>query len=423
MNTTKTICPRRFTLTNGLRVVHNYDSSTAMVAVDVLYDTGARDESPEKTGIAHLFEHLMFGGSENVPDFDGVLQDAGGSSNAWTTNDFTNFYDTLPGQNVETAFYLESDRMLALNFSEATLEVQRGVVIEEFKERVLNQPYGKISHTLRAALYGSHPYSRPTIGLKPEHIENITIGDIKQWFYSHYAPNNAILSVSGNVTFEKVQELAHKWFAPLPRRNTSTRDKAVFNPANVVPYTEIRDNVPQPMVVMAYPMPAFGTKGYAEADTITDILASGKASRFYRKLMSIQAGNGLFAQADASITGSEDTGMLMLTALLSRDGDDDIAKATELLTDELRILTSPESKGGCSERELERVFNRFETQFRLQTLNYLNVATELATDEYHGDDINKRVNLRRELCTEDIRREAETLLNGPCAIVVYRPEK
>lgn len=421
MNGVKTITPRRFTLPNGLRVVHNYDSSTAMVAVDVLYDTGARDESPEMTGIAHLFEHLMFGGSANVADFDGVLQDAGGNSNAWTSNDFTNFYDTLPAQNVETAFYLESDRMLALSFSKEALEIQRGVVIEEFKQRVLNQPYGDVYHALRKAVYGTHPYSWPTIGIEPGHIEKVTLEDIRRWFYAHYAPNNAILSVSGNVTFERVHELAHKWFGPIPARETAERPEMKFDPDKVVEYTELRGEVPHTMIVIAYPMAAFGREGYAAADTITDILASGKASRFYRRLIASQAGDGLFAQADASISGSEDTGMLMLTAFLTRNDDADIRLACELLKKELALLAENEDEGGCSKRELERVFNRFETHFRLQTLSYLNVATELAVDEYHGEDINRRVSLRRDLTLPDIIETASKLISGPSATVVYRP--
>lgn len=422
MNGSKGINPRRFTLPNGLRVVHNYDSSTAMVAVDVLYDTGARDEERTMTGIAHLFEHLMFGGSENIADFDGVLQDAGGNSNAWTSNDFTNFYDTLPGQNVETAFYLESDRMLALSFSEKALEIQRGVVIEEFKERVLNQPYGDIYHVLRRAVYGEHPYSWPTIGIEPSHIAKAGTEDIRKWFYAHYAPNNAILSISGNVTFERVHELAHKWFGPIPRRETARRPVAMFDASKVTAYTEVRAAVPRPMIIIAYPMAAYGRKGYAEADTVTDLLASGKASRIYRNLVAAQAGEGLFAQADASITGSEDTGMLMLTAILTRNGDDDIAAATDLLKKEMEQLALPEDEGGCTTRELERVFNRFETNFRLQTMSYLNVAVEMAMDEYHGEDINARVAERRKLRPEDIASTARNLLSGPSATVVYRPD-
>ncbi len=408
------------TLENGLRIVHNYDPSTAMVAVDVLYDTGARDESPELTGIAHLFEHLMFAGSENVADFDGVLQDAGGTSNAWTSNDFTNFYDILPAQNVETAFYLESDRMQALSFREDALEVQRGVVIEEFKERVLNAPYGDLYHILRAALYGSHPYSWPTIGLTPEHIERVRIEDIRRWFYAHYAPDNAILSVCGNVSFERTCELAKKWFGDIPRRNIVPRMDHPFDPAKVVSYTAVEASVPQTMVVIAYPMAAYGQPGYAEADTMTDLLASGKASRFYRHLVAEQAADGLIAQADASIIGSEDTGMLMLMAILNREGKDAEDEACRLLRKEFEMLTRDESEGGCTPRELERVFNRFETDFRIKTQSYRSTATELAIDEFHGEDINNRVAERRSLKVSDIRSIASELLEGPCATLIYR---
>ncbi|MDE6310458.1 MAG: insulinase family protein [Muribaculaceae bacterium] len=420
MSEERTINPRRITLENGLRIVHNYDPSTAMVAVDVLYDTGARDESPELTGIAHLFEHLMFAGSENVEDFDGVLQDAGGSSNAWTSNDFTNFYDILPAQNIETAFYLESDRMKALSFREDALEVQRGVVIEEFKERVLNAPYGDIYHLLRAAVYGTHPYSWPTIGIKPEHIERVHLEDIRSWFYSHYAPDNAILSVCGNVSFERTCALARKWFGDIARRNIAPRAPQAFDTDKVIPYTEVDAAVPQTVVVIAFPMAAYGKRGYAEADTITDLLASGKASRFYRRLVAEQAADGLFAQADASIVGSEDTGMLMLMAFLNRKGQDAEDEASRLLRKELELLKNSEAEGGCTRRELERVFNRFETDFRLKTQSYRSLATELAIDEFHGEDINNRVSIRRSISPADIRQTASELLDGPSTTLVYR---
>lgn len=214
----------RATLSNGLRVVHSYDPGTAMVAMNVLYDVGARDERRSLTGMAHLFEHLMFGGSVNIPSYDDEIERAGGNDNAWTSNDFTNFYLNIPAQNVETAFRLESDRMLALAFSERALEVQKSVVIEEFKQQCLDRPYGRLYHHLRAAVYSpEHPYSWPVIGLKPEHIASVTMDDVKSWFYRHYAPNNAILSVAGNITFERTVELAEKWFGDIPRRDIEPR--------------------------------------------------------------------------------------------------------------------------------------------------------------------------------------------------------
>ena len=208
----------RFTLPNGLRVAHVRDSATAMVAVNTLYDVGARDESPELTGMAHLFEHLMFSGTEAMPDFDAPLSAAGGISNAWTSNDFTNFYDVLPAVNIETALWLESDRMRGLAFSEKGLQVQKSVVTEEFKQVCLNQPYGDRDHALRSLAYRIHPYRHPVIGKDFSHIERVTPDDERQWFYSHYAPNNAILAICGNIDFDTTRRLVEKWYAGIPSR-------------------------------------------------------------------------------------------------------------------------------------------------------------------------------------------------------------
>lgn len=213
----------RFTLSNGLRVIHNYDPTTAMVAVNVLYNVGSRDEDPSMTGLAHLFEHLMFGGSANIPDFDAEIERAGGMNNAWTSNDFTNFYDVAPARNFETLLWLESDRMLRLAFSEKSLEVQRNVVIEEFKQTHLNRPYGDLFHKLRSLVYRTHPYSIPTIGKEPAHIEKVTRDDVRDFFYSHYAPNNAVLAISGNVTPDQVRRGVERWFDSIPRRDIKPR--------------------------------------------------------------------------------------------------------------------------------------------------------------------------------------------------------
>lgn len=397
----------RFTLDNGLRVVHSQDTSTAMVAVDVLYDTGARDESPQLTGMAHLFEHLMFGGSANIPDFDGELEAAGGTSNAWTSNDFTNFYDVVPAQNAATAFHLESDRMLALDFSPRALEVQRSVVIEEFKQQCLNRPYGDLMHRLRALLYGgAHPYSWPVIGLKPEHIEAVTEADVRRWFYAHYAPDNAVLAVTGNIGADELRELAGHWFGDIPRRNPAPRrlPRPQF-PAE--PVREImKGRVPQPMIVMAFPMAPYGTPAYFAADTITDILGAGRASRFYRRLVAGRD-DGLFAAADASISGSEHEGMLMLTASLA-PGTDTAGRelAAALMLAEARELAAP---GNLSPRELERAFNRSESTFRFGNLSYLNLAQNLATAEMHGEDINDMLRRQRLTTIADVERTAREI--------------
>ena len=214
----------RHILDNGLRLVHSQDESTQMVALNILYNVGARDEHPEHTGFAHLFEHLMFGGSVNIPDYDMPLQLAGGENNAWTNNDITNYYLTVPRQNVETGFWLESDRMLSLDFSGRSLEVQRGVVMEEFKQRCLNQPYGDVGHLLRPLAYRTHTYQWPTIGKDLSHIANATLEEVKAFFFRFYAPNNAILAVTGNIAFEEAVALTEKWFGPIPRREVPQRN-------------------------------------------------------------------------------------------------------------------------------------------------------------------------------------------------------
>lgn len=405
----------RFSLSNGLRVVHNRDASTAMVAVNVLYDVGSRDESPEMTGLAHLFEHLMFGGSINVPDFDGELQKAGGMSNAWTSNDFTNFYDVLPAHNVETAFWLESDRMLSLAFNERSLEVQRSVVIEEFKQQCLNRPYGDMDHHLRGLVYKEHPYHTPVIGKDFSHIENVTMDDVKRFFEAHYAPNNAVLSVSGNVDETTVRRLAEKWFGDIPRRAIAPRAYAP-EPLQTSPRgKEVRANVPLVALTMAYPMAGYGTKQYLAADLLTDLLANGPASRFYRRLT---MSGGVFAEADASILGSEEPGMLLVNAKLKRGGDEDINEAIALLDKELDDVV----ENMASQRDLTRAVNRMESAAMFANINYLSKAQTLAMAEYHGEDINRQIEKYRELTPEDVRSAArEIFAPSRRSLLVYRP--
>lgn len=410
---------KRHTLANGLRVVHSYDPTTAMAAVDVLYNVGSRDESRSLTGMAHLFEHLMFGGSANVPSFDGELESAGGKSNAWTSNDFTNFYDVLPAQNIETAFHLESDRMLRLDFSERSLEVQRGVVIEEFKQTCLNRPYGDISHHLRRLAYAAnHPYSWPTIGLEPEHIAKVTLADVERWFYSHYAPDNAILSVAGSISFEKTVELAERWFADIPARSVAPRrlpDEG-FPTADVVETVEA--DVPQTMIVMAFPMDSYGTARYHGADTVTDILSAGRASRFMRRLLFGES-SGLFAAADASIIGSEHRGLLLLTARLTDSSEGAAEKARAMLLEQARALAVASD---ISEHEFGRTLNNFEATFRFSNLGYLAKATNLALAEFHGEDINRTIEERRRLTRAAVAAEAERLFyHTPFVTLIYRP--
>ena len=411
---------RRHTLANGLRIVHSQDSTTAMVAVNILYNVGSRDEHRELTGIAHLFEHLMFGGSRNVPDYDAELELAGGKSNAWTSCDFTNFYQSIPSQNVETAFHLESDRMLALAFTDNSLEIQKGVVVEEFKQQCLDRPYGKMMHSLRGAMYSpEHPYSWPTIGLTPKHIENVTMDDVKSWFYSHYAPNNAILSVSGNISFDRTVELAEKWFGDIPSRQIAERSLPSPGFPTEDIYTEVYDSVPATMLVLAMPMDPYGTQGYFAADAISDLLSAGRASRISSRVI-YGKGQGLITAADASIIGSEHEGMLMIVSRLTRDSTEDIREARNILLDECRKLALP---GEITSEEWQRSLNNFEATFRFGNLGYIPRASNLALAEYHDEDINRVVADRRALDPAIVAEYSDKIFNKtPIVTLAYRPK-
>ena len=355
---------RRYTLPNGLRVIHSYDPDTVMVTVDVLYNTGARDESRALTGIAHLFEHLMFGGSANIPRFDKELEQAGGVSNAWTSNDFTNFFETLPAANVETAFHLESDRMLSLAFSPEALEVQRSVVIEDFKQQCLNRPYGDLMHGLREALYSpSHPYSWPVIGLDPSHIAAVTNDDVRRWFFAHYAPDNAVLAIVGNLPYDRGRRLVEKWFGDIPARHVAPRrlPDPGFPTADIV--RDMRGHVPCANVVIAIPMAPYGTHDYRVADCITDILAAGRSSRLLRNL--VLGGDGSIIEADASVGGCEEPGFMLMSARTASDADPVVARAAARLRAQLALLAEP---GNVSPYELERTLNRFESTFLMQNV-------------------------------------------------------
>lgn len=406
----------RFTLPNGLRIIHNYEPMTAMVAVNVLYNVGARDESENLTGMAHLFEHLMFAGSENISDFDCELERAGGISNAWTSNDFTNFYDVAPAVNAETLFWLESDRMQSLRFSEKSLEVQRNVVIEEFKQTHLNRPYGDLSHKLRELLYTVHPYRYPTIGKEISHLQRVTLNHIKEFYYSHYAPNNAVLAVSGAVSFERVKELAEKWFGDISSREIAPRTYPAEPPITQRRMLTVEGDVPQPVITVAYPMPAYGQKGYIECDLITDVLANGRSSRFYRELM---MKSSLFSEADASISGSEEPGFLMLTGRLNSAAPADVERARREMTSIAESLAAP---GNLAERELLTAINRFDSQTTFASLNYLWKARNLALAEMHGEDINSIVTSYRQVTPERIRATAAAVLRDhSSATLIYLP--
>ncbi len=411
----------RFILDNGLRVVHNYDPSTAMVAVNILYNVGSRDESPSMTGLAHLFEHLMFAGSANIPDFDAEMERAGGINNAWTSNDFTNFYDVAPAQNLETLLWLESDRMLALSFSEKALEVQRSVVIEEFKQTHLNRPYGDMTHYLRALVYKSHPYRYPTIGKEISHIEKVTMDDIRRFFYAHYAPNNAVMSICGNVTLDGARKAVEKWFGDIPHRDISPRLYLPELPVEAPRRLEVTGKVPYPVIVIAFPMPAYGEKGYIECDLLTDLLASGRSSRFFRRLV---MGSGLFSAADASIIGSEEPGFLMLKGTLNDNSDESLRKAEKMLMEQAMQLTLPSGhEDAVSLYETQRAINRFASDFTFSSVNYLSRAQALSLAEMHQEDINSIVPSYAAMTPEMLTAAARAVIDPSRACtLIYRPE-
>lgn len=404
----------RYTLANGLRIVHNEDDSTQMVALNLLYDVGARDEDPSHTGFAHLFEHLMFGGSLHIPDYDTPVQNAGGENNAWTNNDITNYYITLPYQNVETGFWLESDRMLSLDFSPKSLEIQRQVVIEEFKQRNLNQPYGDASHLLRELAYESHPYRWPTIGKEIAHIAQATLEEVKDFFYRFYAPNNAILAVTGHISFEETIRLAEKWFGPIPARNISPRQLPAEKPQTAVRRKTVERKVPVDAIYMAFHMSNRMHPDYYVYDMITDILSNGRSSRFIQSLVQEQK---LFTSIDAYISGSLDEGLLHVTGKPVEGVS--LEQAEKAIWKELeKMKTVP-----VREQELEKVKNRYESEQIFNNINYLNVATNLAFFELTGkaEDINEEVGKYRAVTAEQIQAtSARCFVPENCSILYYK---
>ena len=401
-------------LDNGLRIVHSEDKSTRMVAINVLYDVGARDEHPEHTGFAHLFEHLMFGGSIHIPDYDTHVQNAGGENNAWTNNDITNYYITLPKQNAETGFWLESDRMLSLDFSEKSLEVQRHVVIEEFKQRNLNQPYGDVGHLVRGLAYQNHPYQWPTIGKEPAHIENATLDEVKDFFFRFYAPNNAILSVTGNISFEETVALAEKWFGPIPRRNVQPRNLPKEPQQNEERRLVVERNVPVDALYMAFHKCDRKHPDYHTFDLMSDILCNGRSSRLIQHLVQQKQ---VFSSIDAYISGSIDDGLIQIGGKPAPGVS--LEEAEAAVWQELEAMKTER----IDETELEKVKNRYESEQIFSNINYLNVATNLAFFELIGqaEDINHEVEKYRAVTAEHIMEVSkQTFVKENCSVLFYK---
>jgi zinc protease len=392
----------RITLENGLRVIVHTDKTTPFVAINVCYNVGSKHEDSERTGFAHLFEHLTFGGSLNVKDFDTPTQQAGGTNNAFTSNDITNYYITIPASNIETALWLESDRMLGPRFSKKGLDVQRKVVIEEFRQRSLNRPYGDIWHLLRDLCFKVHSYRWPTIGLSVEHLEKASLEEVKDFFFHHYAPNNAVLVISGNISNEKAFKLAEKWFGNIPERE-------IINPLiNPEPFqTEdrlvtVQRDVPIDTFYIGWHMGARADKDFYAADLLSDILSNGNSSRIEEKLIK---GQKLFVEADVFLSGENEPGLFIATGKVSDKVDYEFAQ--KALVNEL-LLTTEEK---ISDYELEKVKNKVEADLLFNEIGYLEKAMQLASFEILGDAglINEQANKYRDITAEDILSVAKKI--------------
>lgn len=399
-------------LANGLRIVHSPDTSTQMVAINVLYDVGARDEHPDHTGFAHLFEHLMFSGSIHIPDYDVPVQQAGGENNAWTSNDITNYYVSLPSFNAEIGFWLESDRMLSLNFNPKGLEVQRQVVMEEFKQTCLNQPYGDVSHLMRGLAYQVHPYQWPTIGKELSHIAQATMDEVRAFYFSHYAPNNAILAVTGNITFEETVRLAEKWFGPIERRDVMPRQLPVEAPQTAQRRLEVERPVPLDALYMAFPMTNRLHQDYYAYDQLSDLLSNGTSSRLQQSLV---IDRKLFSSIDASISGSMDDGLFHINGKPATGVS--LAQAEEAIWEELARFQSSE----ITNFELTKVQHKFESQHIFNLMNYLNLAYELAYHELLGDAkrLPEEVERYCKVSEHDIKRVSAHLFQPEHANVIH----
>ena len=403
----------KFTLENGLRVLVHEDNSTPMAVVNVLYDVGAKDENPEKTGFAHLFEHLMFGGSINIPVYDEPLQVAGGENNAYTTNDLTNYYCQLPAENIETAFWLESDRMLSLAFGKKSLEVQRKVVCEEFKEHYINKPYGDVWHKLRTLVYTTHPYKWMTIGASLKHVEDATLADVKAFFKKHYNPSNAILTVAGNIEVAKVKELAEKWFGSIPAGEKYNRNLPV-EPKQTAPRTlEVKADVPLDALYKCWHIYPRVDDRYYTADLITDILSGGGSSRLYQSLVKEQQ---LFSNIDCYHMGSTDAGLLVIEGKLVKGTD--IKKAEAAINEELKKLQAT----GVTVTELEKVKNKTESALAFEDMSVMNRASSIAMYELLGDAdlMNSELEKYRAVTAEDILKETRIIFDeNNCSTMYY----
>lgn len=407
----------RFTLKNGLKVIVHQDKSTPMACVNILYDVGARDEDENKTGFAHLFEHLMFGGSINIPNYDEPLQLVGGENNAFTTNDITNYYCTVPSENLETAFWLESDRMLSLAFTDKSLEVQRSVVIEEFKQRYLNQPYGDVWLLLRPLAFKNHPYKWATIGKEISHIETAVMDDVKGFFKKHYHPANAIMVVAGDVELKHVKELAEKWFEPIDAQPKTKRNLLLEVKQTQSRELTVHKDVPANAIYKTYHMCSRLDDNYYATDVLSDILSRGNSSRLY---ISLVKNKQLFSEINAYVSGDFDPGLFVVSGKLN-DGID-VKVAESAIVEELEKLKN----GSISDDELQKCKNKVESSITFSETDVLTKATNLAISELLGDanEINNEIEKYNKVTKDQLKAVANGIFqNSNCSTLYYLKNK
>lgn len=389
-------------MANGLVVLVHTDKSSPLATVNIRYKVGARHENEKRTGFAHLFEHLMFGGSVNVPDFDTPVQMVGGDNNAYTTNDYTNYYITLPANNIETAFWVESDRMLQLDFSEESLNVQRNVVMEEFKQRCLNVPYGDLGHLLRDLSFKVHPYRWPTIGLKLDHIANATLDEVKAFYYDHYAPDNAVLAVCGDVDAQEIFRLADKWFGGINRK---ARRVVVPSEPQQTERREMRvvRDVPADYITLAYHMGGRSSRDNYVLDLATDILSDGVSSRIVQRMVRDER---IVSDVDASIWGSTDPGLLCFSGTL--------LPGTKFETVERAFYEEIDRMidGDITDFELQKCKNRTEASKVFSEMSLQAKATALCGYELLGD-VNL-INTESEIIDSVSRQEISDTMKRVC---------
>ncbi len=406
----------KFTLDNGLKVIVHLDPSTPIVAFNLLYDVGARDEDENRTGFAHLFEHLMFGGSVNIPNFDNPLQEVGGENNAFTSNDITNYYITLPKQNIETAFWLESDRMKSLAFTDKSLEVQRSVVIEEFKQRYLNQPYGDVWLLLRPLAYQRHPYKWATIGKEISHIADANMDDVKAFFYKHYRPNNAVLSVAGDINKEQIEKLAKKWFGDIPSPAKLTRNLPKEPKQIQARSLTVERDVPSDAIYIAYHICDRKNPNYYAIDLTSDILSRGESSRMYESLIKEKE---LCSSVNAYISGDFDEGLFIISAVANEGIT--LSEVEKAINEEVELLLEK----GVTEQELQKVKNKVKSAQAFGNTSVLNKAMALAIAELIDDAelVNQEIELYNKVSIDQIQKYCKEVLTKSNSSTLYYQSK